>query len=198
MRRRRLPHAVGRAGPGAHVHRALAAEAEAVAALLGDARELAVDAPRLVRPAGHRRDDERRPQLLAEERHREVYVRERHVGQRVVDEAHLLEQRRARAEADVVLGAEGEVVGLAVADVRCRSWRATITRAQTVRSRPRPFHCTPGRMTRGLRRFACTPRRATCCPRRLACTPPPRPPAPQSRRQARCIEDRGRGGACSC
>ena len=106
--------------PGRTMHRALAAEAEAVAALLGDARELAVDAARLVGAARHRRDDERRAQLLAEERDREVDVRQRHVRQRVVDQAHALEQRRGAAEADVLLGAEGQVVRLALADRRHR------------------------------------------------------------------------------
>ena len=62
----------------------------------------------------------RRAELLAEERDGEVDVRQLHVGQRVVDELHALEQRRAAAEADVLLGAEREVVGLALADGRHR------------------------------------------------------------------------------
>ena len=113
-----VAHPVGVRDPGAQMHRALTSEPETVAALLGDARELPVDAARLVGAARHRRDDEGGPQLLAEERDREVDVRQLHVRQRVVDQMHALEQRRGAMETDVLLGAQGQVVRLALANRR--------------------------------------------------------------------------------
>jgi hypothetical protein len=125
---------------GAHVHRALAAETEAEALLLRDRGELAVDARGLVGPAGHRGDQEGSAQPLAEDRARRVDGVRIQVGQRVVDEPHLLEQRGLVPERDLVRGAQRQVVCFALPDRAHRrgltlTYRNSSKKSETTRIR---------------------------------------------------------------
>ena len=71
----------------------------------------------LVGAAGHRGDDDRGIEALAEQLDAAVDRVGVHLGQRVVDQLHLLEEAGLLAEVDAVAGAEGEVVLLALRDV---------------------------------------------------------------------------------
>src|SRR4029077_357558 len=71
--------------------------------------------------SGHRRDDDRSTQRLAEDRDRGVDVLEPHVGQRVVNQLNALEQRRGTPESDVVFCAERDVIRLALSNRRHRA-----------------------------------------------------------------------------
>jgi hypothetical protein len=70
--RRDVSYAIGRGGPRAQEHGALAPEAEGEPSLFCETREFAVDASRLFRAAGHRRDQEGRTQFLAEDSARSI------------------------------------------------------------------------------------------------------------------------------
>ena len=106
-RRRRVGPHLERVGElGTALHRALRAQTERDAELLGDAREVAVDLRRLGGAAGHPGDEQRRAQALAEELGRDVDLVDRELGQRVVDEVDLLEQRRLAGVLDGPLLAE--------------------------------------------------------------------------------------------
>ena len=72
-----------------------------------------------------------RAERLAEERARRVERVRVEVGERVVDEAHLLEERRLVAERDLVCRAEREVVRFALSDRRS-SPKHSETRAKIV------------------------------------------------------------------
>ena len=120
-RRRDVAHAVRLAGARAHVHRALAAEAEAVPALLGDARELAVDAPGLVGAARHRRDERAGARSVLPKSVTDVSTSASAMsGSASCTRRTCSSSVDVRVEADVLLGAEGQVVGLALADRRHR------------------------------------------------------------------------------
>ena len=100
-------------------HRALRAEPERDARGLRRAREIAIDRGGLGGAAGHAGDHERRGEALADELGRQVDVVERELGQRLVDELDVLEQRRAR-ELGAPRGGDLEVVGLAPGDRAAR------------------------------------------------------------------------------
>ncbi len=106
-------------------HRALAAEAERVAALVCDLRQLAVDAPGLFAPAGHGRDENGGAERLAEDGHPRIQLAHRKVGECVVHQAHAFEERRAGAEAHVGGGAQGDVVVFAPFDGRSHGHRGS-------------------------------------------------------------------------
>ncbi len=129
-------------GLGADVHRALAAKAEAEAALLRDRGELVVDPRRLVRAAGHRRDQERRTERLAEDGGRGVDRVGVQIGQRVVNEPHLLEERCLVAEGDLVGRTQREVVGFTLSNrAHCRGlplrYRNSSKKSESTRIRTR-------------------------------------------------------------
>src|SRR6266508_4012706 len=98
------------------MHRALATQPEAVAPSLGQSCQLAIDGLGLVDPTGHRRDHQRRSQLLSKEREGHIDVVRRQLGQGLVNEPHALEERRRVQKPDVTRGGELEVVGLAFAN----------------------------------------------------------------------------------
>jgi len=102
---------------GTYVHGSLASKAEADAALFGDARQLLVYASGLFRTSGHRCDDDRRTQTLAQQDHGGVDVRDAAIGQSVVDEPNALEQRRHATKPDVLVGAYREMIGLSLTDL---------------------------------------------------------------------------------
>src|SRR6185369_17881446 len=91
------------------VHGPLAADAEGDPGLLRDPREIAVDAKRRTRPAGHAGDDERRGEAFSEPARRRVDLVEREIGERVVDELDLLQERRLLRGLDVFTKTEVEM-----------------------------------------------------------------------------------------
>src|SRR6059058_2232359 len=161
---------------GRAMHRALRAEPEADAVRLRDLRQAAVDRRRLLGPAGHAADEERRAEPLAEQRGADVDLVDRQLGERVVDEVDLLEERRLAGVLDLRRLAELEVGALAVAD------RLSHSSPPRARWRPAAARCLPP-ARRSARVPPTRPRpRARCRsrPRRhpKASRPPP-PAAPR-------------------
>jgi len=113
---RHRPHREGRGQLGALGHRALAADAEGHAELLGHLSELAVDLARALGAAGHARHPERGLQGLAEQPHREIDLIGRELRHGAVHQADLIEQRRVLARRDLLGGAQVEVC---VLPLRC-------------------------------------------------------------------------------
>ena len=112
---RDVAHLIRRREIGVLVHRALRADAERDARCLRGPREVTIDGRGLGRAARHARDHERRGEPLADELGGEIDLVERELGQRLVHEVHVLEQRGLR-EVRASRRRDLEVVTLALRD----------------------------------------------------------------------------------
>jgi hypothetical protein len=92
-------------------HRALAAQAKTVAALLRDARELAIDVAGSLGTARHRGDEQRSPELLAEQGDGRIDRVEIELREGVVDELDVFEKRCLGSESHVTCRTELDVIG---------------------------------------------------------------------------------------
>src|SRR5207253_7970867 len=141
-------------------------------------RETAIDLRRLLRAAGHAADDEWGAEPLAEQCGADVDLVHRELGERVVDEVDLLEERRLAGILDLRRLAELEMRAFAVADrLSHRSPLRARSRPTAGRCRPparRPARAPPGRPSPPAR---CRSRR----PRRPTAWRPPRPAGPWRR-----------------
>src|SRR5207244_11569126 len=101
---------------------------------LRDAREIVVDRRGLLGAAGHAGDEQRSAQMAAEQAEGAVHLVDREIGERVVHEVDLLEQRRLARVLDRRSLAQLEVGALTLADALSQV-RPRASSARTAKAR---------------------------------------------------------------